>query len=173
MVKRAAEPIPAWAKADGHRRKHRARAVDACSGTWVVASEEWSVTQSREGLVVARPVVQAASKARGGDETGGSGRSSDDTEGQHNPGEQRTRGVATCFWRRGPAPTCLAMSQANGYQRSCSRGGASDTSNRQGPPPGRTCREETVRSRYLEAVLGKTRRTEFQRGQRKRSHGTC
>ena len=130
VVKRAAEPIPAWAKADGHRRKQRASAVDACPGTWVVASEEWLVTQSGEGLVVARPAAQAASKARGGDETGGSGRSSDDAVGQHNPGEQRTRGVATCFWRRGPAPTCLALSHANGYQPSCDRGGASDTSNR-------------------------------------------
>ena len=38
---------------------------------------------------------------------------------------------------------------------------------------GQGARDETVRFRYLEAVLGKTRRTEFQRGQRKRSDGAC
>ena len=43
---------------------------------------------------LARPIVQAASEARGEGETGGSGRSSDEAAGQQNPGEQRTRGVA-------------------------------------------------------------------------------
>ena len=52
------------------------------------------MTQSREGLDVARPMAQAASKAIGDGETGGLGRSSDDAVGQQNPGEQRTRGVA-------------------------------------------------------------------------------
>ena len=50
--------------------------------------------QSREGLIVARPVAQAEGKVTGDGETGGSGRSSDEAVGQQNPGEQRTRGVA-------------------------------------------------------------------------------
>jgi hypothetical protein len=42
-----------------------------------------------------------------------------------------------------------------------------------GSTPGQGARDEIVRFRYLEAVLGKTRRTEFQRGQRRRSDGAC
>jgi len=90
------------------------------------------------------------------------------------PAEQRTRGVAACSPKRGPAPTCSAMSRANGYQRSRSGGSTKVASNSSGDPrTGQGVTEVIVRSRCLEAVLGKTRRTEFQRGLGKRSYGAC
>ena len=57
--------LPAWAKANGHRRRQRAKAVGVCSGVWVVAPSDWSATQSREGLAIARPEAQAARRGQG------------------------------------------------------------------------------------------------------------
>ncbi len=43
-------PILAWAKANGSRRRQRTNAVVICSGAWVVAPREWSMTENREDL---------------------------------------------------------------------------------------------------------------------------
>jgi hypothetical protein len=85
--------------------------------------------------------------------------------------EQRTRGVAACSMKRGHAPTCFGKTGANGNKRSCSGTSTKTAANSfldeegRGSMPGPT--------RYLEAVLGKTHRTEFYRGREKRSDGRC
>jgi hypothetical protein len=99
---RAAEPDSRMGEGQWTLLKQRARAGGVCSGAWVVAPAEWSVTQSREGLKVARPDAQARErKAHGDFETGGSGRSSDDARDNKTLAEQRTRGTAACAgWAR-------------------------------------------------------------------------
>ncbi len=167
---RAAEPDSRMGEGQWTLPKQRARAGGVCSGAWVVAPAEWSGTQSREGLDVARPDAQARERKALGDlETGGSGRSSDDARDNTTLAEQRTRGTAACAgWARTRPDMPFG---ANGKQRSSSRRRTKGASNspvaRQGAP------RWNVRSRCLEAVLGKTRRTEFQRGTRKRSYGAC
>jgi hypothetical protein len=172
VVKRAAEPIPAWAKADGHRRRQRASAVGVCSGIWVVASREWSASQSREGLVVARLLGQAQSEARGDGETGGSGRSSDDAVGQQNPGRAKDPWGSGVTLEARTSPDMRGSAAPTGISGRVDEGDTKRASNRR-TTPGQDARDAMVRFRYLEAVLGKTRRTEFQRGQRKRSDGAC
>ncbi len=116
---RVAESIPAWTKADGHRRRQWANAAWVCSGAWVVAPGEWWVSQSREGLASAGPVAQAVfGKATGGSQTGGSGRSSVDAMGQQNPGRAKDPWGSGVLHRAKIAPTCL---RANGNPRSRSR----------------------------------------------------
>jgi hypothetical protein len=167
---RAAEPDSRMGEGQWTLPKQRASAGGVCSGAWVVAPAEWSVTQSREGLEAVRPDAQARErKAHGGLETGGSGRSSDDARDNTTLAEQRTRGTAACAgWAR-TRPDMPFW--ANGKQRSSSQRRTKGASNPllagQGAP------RWNVRSRCLEAVLGKTRRTEFQRGTMKRSHGAC
>jgi hypothetical protein len=167
---RAAEPDSRMGEGQWTLPKQRARAGSVCSGAWVVAPAEWSVTQSREGLKAVRPEVQASNgEAEGGPETGGSGRSSDDARDNITLAEQRTRGTAACA---GWARTRPDMPMwANGNQRSSSRRRTQGASNSSLARQGAT--RWNVRSRCLEAVLGKTRRTEFQRGTMKRSHGAC
>ncbi len=167
---RAAEPASRMGEGQWGPPKKRASAGGVCSGVWVVAPDEWSVTQSREGLTAARPEAQAdIGEAAGGREARGSGRSSDDARDSRTLAEQRTRGTAACAgWARTRPDMPFG---ANGKQRSSSRRRTKGASNspvaRQGAP------RWNVRSRCLEAVLGKTRRTEFQRGTRKRSYGAC
>lgn len=87
---RAAEPDSRMGEGQWTLSKQRARAGGVCSGAWMVAPAEWLATQSREGLQVARPDAQARQRKAHGDlETGGSGRSSDDAVGQHNPGRAK------------------------------------------------------------------------------------
>jgi hypothetical protein len=87
---RAAEPDSRMGEGQWTLSKQRARAGGVCSGAWMVAPAEWSASQSREGLGVARPAAQARERKASGDpETGGSGRSSDDAAGQHNPGRAK------------------------------------------------------------------------------------
>ena len=99
---RAAEPDSRMGEGQWALPKQRARAGGVCSGAWVVAPAEWSVTQSREGLEAARPDAQARErKAHGDFETGGSGRSSDDARDNTTLAEPRTRGTAACAgWAR-------------------------------------------------------------------------
>ncbi len=82
--------------------EERASAGGVCSGVWVAAPGEWSVTQSREGLTAARPEAQASvGEAPGGRETDGSGRSSEDARDSRTLAEQRTRGTtAYAGWAR-------------------------------------------------------------------------
>ena len=167
---RAAEPDSRMGEGQWTPPKQRASAGGVCSGAWMVAPVEWSVTQSREGLKAVRPEAQASNgEAEGGPETGGSGRSSDDARDNITLAEQRTRGIAACA---GWARTRPEMPRwANGNQRSSSRKSTKGASNSPLARQGAT--RWNVRSRCLEAVLGKTRRTEFQRGTMKRSHGAC
>ena len=165
---RAAEPDSRMGEGQWVTPKKRAHAGGICSGAWVVAPDEWSVTQSREGLTAARPAAQAGNgKAAGGRETGGSGRSSDDARDNTTLAEQRTRGTAACTgWARTRpdmpnGPTGISGRVAEGAPR------ARQTRRRGRALPG------GMWFRCLEAVLGKTRRTEFQRGTMKRSHGAC
>jgi len=138
---RAAEPDSRMGEGQWTLPKQRARAGGVCSGAWVVAPAEWSVTQSREGLEAARPDAQARErKAHGGLETGGSGRSSDDARDNTTLAEQRTRGTAACAgWAR-TRPDMPFW--ANGNQRSSSRRRTKGASNPlragQGAPRG-TC----------------------------------
>jgi hypothetical protein len=142
--------------------KKREQAGGIRSGVWVMAPGEWSTTQSGEGLTLVSPRVQAAlgCKTRGGREAGGSGRSSEDVRDNTTLAEQRTRGEAACSSTRGPAPTCLAFGWDNGYKRSSSR----NSTNWPVKPGWRQGRAEPGSHEsdcFLEAVLGKTRRTEF------------
>jgi hypothetical protein len=82
--------------------------------------------------------------------------------------ERRTCGVAACWQRRGASRNALGLTGANARVAGPGTQGASNQSD---GPTGKGAPDRNVRSRYLEAVLGKTRRTEFQRGTRKRSHG--
>jgi hypothetical protein len=84
--------------------------------------------------------------------------------------EQRTRGAAACSTTRRWTRHAQQVSGPTGDPRrvaKTSAKGASNSFTRKGGP------ERSVRSRCLEAVLGKTRRTEFQRGEGKRSYGQC
>ncbi|MEK7233293.1 MAG: group II intron reverse transcriptase/maturase [Elusimicrobiota bacterium] len=144
-------PIPAWAKANGYRRRQRANAVGVCSGTWMVAPREWTASQSREGL---------DAKGSVGSETGGSGRSSYDVEGQHNPDGAKDLWDSGVLGQARIVPKCL---RANGSNRSCSGPSTNDTTNPMRYRAGKVV-SNAKRTRCLEAVLGKTRRTEFQRG---------
>ena len=166
---RAAEPDSRMGEGQRTPPKKRVSAGGVCSGAWMVAPDEWAMTQSREGLMVLRPEAQADNgEAEGGHEAGGSGRSSDDARDSKTLAEQRTSGTAACArWARTRPDMPM---RANGNQRSSSRRrtkGASNSTSRQGAP------RSNVRIRCLEAVLGKTRRTEFQRGESKRSYGAC
>jgi hypothetical protein len=154
--------------------KKREQAGGIRSGVWVMAPGEWSATQSGEGLMLVRPRVQAASggKTRGGCETGGSGRSSSDVRDNITLAERRTRGEAACSSTRGPAPTCLAIRRDNGYKRSSS-GNSTIWPAKPGCRLGRAEPGSHESDRFLEAVLGKTHRTEFQRGAGETGHGAC
>ena len=84
------------------------------------------------------------------------------------PAEQRTRGAVVRLTTRRRTRHGRAGLGPTGEHRRVAEAGATDAPNshaRQGAS------ERTVRSHRLEAVLGKTRRTEFQRGARKRSYG--
>jgi hypothetical protein len=106
---RAAEPDSRMGEGQWTLPKQRARAGGVCSGAWVVAPAEWSVTQSREGLTAARPEAQARDgEAEGDPETGGSGRSSGDARDNTTLAEQRTRGTAAY------APKCPCGLTGNG-----------------------------------------------------------
>jgi hypothetical protein len=120
-----------------------------------------------------RLVAQARSKAARDEESDGSGRSSDYAEGQHNPGGAKDPWGGGVSYKARIVPTCPSSTRANGSQRSRSRGDTKDESNLLATPAGQDASDAIVRTLRLEAVLGKTRRTEFQRGTMKRSHGTC
>jgi hypothetical protein len=84
--------------------------------------------------------------------------------------ERRTCGVAACWRRRGASRHALGPTGTNARVVQPGTNGASNLAD---GPPGKGAPDRIVRSRYLEAVLGKTRRTEFQRGVWKRSHERC
>ncbi len=123
------------------------------------------MTQSGEGLIVVEPVHKCAEATRRevavrlADRVVVAMMPRDNTT----LAEQRTRGVAARLNQRGSAPTCSAMCRDSGYQRSSSPKSAVRPA-KPGDQPGKdgTAMPESVR--YLEAVLGKTHRTEFQRG---------
>jgi hypothetical protein len=167
---RAAEPDSRMGEGQWTLPKQRARAGMVCSGAWMVAPAEWSATQSREGLEVARPCAQARERKAYGDiETGGSGRSSDDATGQHNPGRAKDpwdSGLHEDARTRPDMPKRPTGIRGR-VAEPCDRPASNPNCSGQGAGGG------NVRSRCLEAVLGKTRRTEFQRGTMKRSHGAC
>jgi hypothetical protein len=167
---RAAEPDSRMGEGQWILLKQRARASGVCSGAWMVAPANWSATQSREGLDVMRPDAQAREReAHGDDETGGSGRSSDDAVGQHNPGRAKNP------WDSGSREKAKIRPDMPERPTGIS-GRVADSSDRRASnlyQPGQGAREGNVRFRCLEAVLGKTRRTEFQRGTMKRSYGAC
>jgi hypothetical protein len=154
---RAAEPDSRMGEGQWMPPKERVSARGVCSGAWVVAPDEWSVTQSREALMAARLEAQADNgEAASGRESGGSGRSSDDVRDSITLAEPRTRGTAACA---GWARTRPDMpSWANGNQRSSSQRRTKGASN---STPRKDALGWNVWSRCLEAVLGKTRRTEF------------
>jgi len=86
--------------------------------------------------------------------------------------EQRTRGAARCStmrrWTRHACHACRPTGDPRRVAEASTKGASNlRVSVGKGAPEG------TVRSRCLEAVLGKTRRTEFQRGEGKRSYGRC
>ena len=77
------------------------------------------------------------------------------------PAEQRTRGAAACSTKRGRTRHARHSAGTTGDPRrvaEASTKGASNSATRQGAS------DSNMRSRCLEAVLGKTRRTEFQKG---------
>lgn len=83
--------------------------------------------------------------------------------------EQRTRGAARCStMRRRTRHACGPTGDPRRVAEASTKGASNlrDSAGKGAP-------EGTVRSRCLEAVLGKTRRTEFQRGEGKRSYGRC
>ena len=84
----------------------------------MVVPKDWSATQSREGLVVARPFTQAFGKVRGDGEIGGSGCSSDEAEGQHNPGGAKDPWGSGVLNDTKTDPTCSVSFRANGRYRS-------------------------------------------------------
>ncbi len=77
---------------------------------------------SKAGMVSTpeSPVHKPLGEASGDVETGGSGRSSEDAEGQHNPGGAKDPWDSGVPAYARTAPTCQS---ANGDSRSCSRGG--------------------------------------------------
>ncbi len=87
--------------------------------------------------------------------------------------ERRTRGAATCSTTRRWTRHARHIAVPTGDPRCVAKASTTGASNLTAQPSGQGASEGTVRSRCLEAVLGKTRRTEFQRGLRKRSHGAC
>jgi hypothetical protein len=111
-----------------------------------------------------RLVAQARSEAARDEETDGSGRSSGDAEGQHNPGGAKDPWDGGVSYKARIVPTCPSWTRANGNKRSCSGGDTKDEPNLLETPPGQGASDAIVRTLRLEAVLGKTRRTEFQRG---------
>jgi hypothetical protein len=77
--------------------------------------------------------------------------------------EQRTRGAAECRQVRGSSRHAFGPTGSNDRVADvCTKG----VTNSADGPPGQVASEENVRCRRLEAVLGKTRRTEFQKGRR-------
>jgi hypothetical protein len=101
--------------------------------------------------------AQVKDKASRGDETGGWGRSSDDAQGQHNPGGAKDPWGGGVPNEARTVPTCL---RAKGEVRSRSESGTKGASN-SGSNARKVAPDGSVRSRRLEAVLGKTHRTEF------------
>jgi hypothetical protein len=79
--------------------------------------------------------------------------------------EQRTRGAAMCSTTRRRTRNGRPGVGLTGVPRRVAKASTKRASN---PVSGKGAREGIVRSRCLEAVLGKTRRTEFQRGDGKR-----
>jgi len=84
--------------------------------------------------------------------------------------EQRARGAAMRSMTRRRTRHAFGPT---GDPRRVAKASAKGASNSLVRSTGKGAPEVTVRSRCLEAVLGKTRRTEFQRGLRKRSYGRC
>ena len=82
--------------------------------------------------------------------------------------ERRTRGAAVCWRKRRSSLHALGPMGSNDRVVDASTKGASNSAE---GPSGQGASERNVRCRRLEAVLGKTRRTEFQRGAGKRTHG--
>ena len=173
MVLERAKPLE-----DGRRPtmslKKREQAGGIRSGVWVMAPGEWSATQSGESLMLVRPRVQAASgcKMRGGCETGGSGRSSNDVRDNTTLAEQRTRGEAACSSTRGPAPTCSAIRRANGYKRPSS-GKSTERSAKPGRRQGRAEPGCHSRTASLKPYWGKPTVRNFRGALGKRDHGAC
>ena len=73
--------------------------------------------------------------------------------------EQRTCGMAVCSTMRGSTRHALGPTGRSDRVAEASTYGAS---NLPGGPVGKGAPDQSVRSRHLQAVLGKTRRTEFQ-----------
>lgn len=154
--------------------KKREQAGGIRSGVLVMAPDEWSTTQSGEGLTLTSPYVQAASgcKTRGERETGGSGRSSDDDRDNTTPSEQRTRGEAACSSTRGPAPTCLATARPTGTSGRVAKTALTGPSNLARAREGRN-REATSRTASLKPYWGKPAVRNFRGALGVRGHGAC
>jgi hypothetical protein len=154
--------------------KKREQAGGIRSGVWVMAPGEWSTTQSGEGLTLASLRVQAAlgCKTRGGRETGGSGRSSNDGRDNITLSEQRTRGEAACSTTRGPAPTCSAITGPTGTSGRVAETALTGPSNLAGARKGRN-REATSRTASLKPYWGKPTVRNFRGALGKRDHGAC
>jgi hypothetical protein len=82
--------------------------------------------------------------------------------------ERRTRGAAMCLRTRRRTRNVRPGVGLTGYSCRVAKASTKRASNSMALAARKGAREEIVRSRCLEAVLGKTRRTEFQRGTRKR-----
>jgi hypothetical protein len=86
--------------------------------------------------------------------------------------EQRTRGAAMCSTTRRRTRHGQPGVGPTGNLRRVAKRSTKGASNSMASLSGKGAPEQ-LRSRCLEAVLGKTRRTEFQRGAGKRSYGRC
>jgi hypothetical protein len=73
--------------------------------------------------------------------------------------ERRTCGVAVCSTRRGSTRHAFGPTGRSDRVAEASTNGASNSAD---GPSRKGASEQSVRSRHLQAVLGKTRRTEFQ-----------
>jgi hypothetical protein len=108
--------ILTWAKANGSRRRQRTNAVVVCSGVWVVAPREWSVTENREGLGIAKtrsPSREARPREmpRLADRVVVAEMPRDSTT----LAEQRSRGAAACLLKRRPTLHALGPMRHPGH----------------------------------------------------------
>lgn len=161
-------PAPLSGKAKG-LGKNRARAPKPPPGVRVMARVEGTLIQSREPLDSG---CEAKTRPITGEQPGSGRELTSGTDrvvvammraDSITAAERRTRGFAWFQERRGRAGHAA---RPTGVTRASSRGGTKRASNRSSGKG--ACGR---RARELEAVLGKTRRTEFQRGLRKRSQG--
>ena len=142
-----------WVKANGTNE-------ETDKSTWCVPRRVGDGTRRmvggpKQGRSRVRKATRASRRdeAWGGRETGGSGRSSNDAEGQHNPGGAKDPWGSGVLCRVRIVPTCL---WPTGFNDRVAERALNEMSN---PATGKgSCMRDP--SRCLGAVLGKTRRTE-------------